>query len=651
MYKIYKITANPTVDFAAEELKKYLRMMMPRCGEIAIERNANAKNGFLLGLMADFGLDLSEAGDLDLDDIVHIDVDKDGNGIIAGSNPRSVLLAVYRYLTINGCRWLFPGIDGEFIPIKNIEAVSYHHMADCRYRGQCNEGAEFQPNMMEAIDFTPKIGMNVFMQEFENPKVYYDSYYNHKYNDKYREPEPINPDITLQWKRQCEAEITKRGLQYHDMGHGWTVDSFGIDSRDGWVRKDDSELDEETKSYLAFVEGKRGFYHGIPINTNFCMSNPKARKKVVDHVCNYADKARNVDYLHVWLSDDYNNQCECEECQKMSASDWYVTLMNEIDEELTRRELRTRIVFICYYDTIFPPEFVKLNDPKRFTLLLAAITRKYTAPHDPNSEKVGLKPFVRNKVAMPTSVDEYVEYANAWRKWCSVSVMVYEYHFWVNQYYEPTGLKFAKIIYDDIRGYHKSNMDGTIEDGSQRSFFPNGFNYYVYGSTLFDTEVDFEELKRDYYSHAYGEDYPEVIAFMEKLGELFDHKYLTGQSSIDKAMGKYYNPAMAEKFRAVKPLVEEFSPFVEAHKNMPMRAQTVSYRVLRRFLEFCVGFSDAMILKSLGLGDEAKKTFDDFFIEFGKYELEIERCYDQANIGNALKKRIFDRDKSGIPGL
>ena len=37
MYKIFKITSSPVVDFAAEELKKYLRMMMPRAGEIVIE--------------------------------------------------------------------------------------------------------------------------------------------------------------------------------------------------------------------------------------------------------------------------------------------------------------------------------------------------------------------------------------------------------------------------------------------------------------------------------------------------------------------------------------------------------------------------------------------------------------------------------------
>ena len=122
MFRIYKITADPVVDYAAEELKKYLRMMMPRCGEIIISYDPEAKEGFRLGLMENFGLDTSEAEEQDLDDIIHIDTEAEG-GIIAGNNPRSVLLAVYKYLTINGCRWLFPGVDGEFIPIKNIEPV------------------------------------------------------------------------------------------------------------------------------------------------------------------------------------------------------------------------------------------------------------------------------------------------------------------------------------------------------------------------------------------------------------------------------------------------------------------------------------------------------------------------------------------------
>ena len=99
MYTIHKITLNPTVDFAADELKKYLRMMMPRCGEVAIDYDAKAENGFRLGLMQDFGLDTGDAEDVLLDDIVYVETDENG-GVIAGSNPGALLIAVVLYPTI-----------------------------------------------------------------------------------------------------------------------------------------------------------------------------------------------------------------------------------------------------------------------------------------------------------------------------------------------------------------------------------------------------------------------------------------------------------------------------------------------------------------------------------------------------------------------
>ena len=377
MYTVFKINSHHVVDFAAEELKKYLRMMMPRCGEITIAYVPEATEGYRLGLMSDFGLDTSDAKDLTLDDIVYIDTNEQG-GIIAGSNPRSILFAVYRFLRENGCRWLFPGIDGEFIPVKTVGAVKYRKKADSRYRGQCNEGAEYQPNMMEAIDFTPKIGMNIFMIEFDNPKYYYDCYYDHKYNP-HREAEPITPETVLQWKRQCEAELSKRGLQLHEMGHGWTAEPFGLDSTDGWVAGNEG-VGEDVLQYMAMMDGERKLYKGVALCTNFCMSNPKARAIVADSIANYASLSTNVDYIHVWLADASHNHCECEECRKKTPSDWYMILMNEIDERLTARNLHTRIVFICYLDTTWAPEIERLNNPDRFSLLVAALTRNYYQP-------------------------------------------------------------------------------------------------------------------------------------------------------------------------------------------------------------------------------------------------------------------------------
>ena len=121
--KISIFTLNPVVAFAASELKKYLRMMMPEGGDIELSLSP-LDGGLRLGLMQDAGLDVSDAEDVALDDILYIDTDENG-GIIAGDNPRSVLLAVYEYLRRNGCRWLFPGPDGEYVPeVESLKAVS-----------------------------------------------------------------------------------------------------------------------------------------------------------------------------------------------------------------------------------------------------------------------------------------------------------------------------------------------------------------------------------------------------------------------------------------------------------------------------------------------------------------------------------------------
>ena len=151
MFYINKLNSESAIDFAAEELKKYLRMMMPEGGDVKISYSPEARDGFRLGLMQDFDLDVSDVNDTALDDILYIDCDEAG-GIIAGDNPRSVPLSVYEYLRQNGCRWLFPGVDGEYIPMQDIKAVKYRHKPTCRYRGWCNEGSEVQYDMIEAIE-------------------------------------------------------------------------------------------------------------------------------------------------------------------------------------------------------------------------------------------------------------------------------------------------------------------------------------------------------------------------------------------------------------------------------------------------------------------------------------------------------------------
>ena len=367
------------------------------------------------------------------------------------------------------------------------------------------------------------------------------------------------------------------------MGHGWATWPFGMDPDKRYQSgESDPEL-EAARPYLALVNGERKLKGNVPMYTNFCMGPAENRKKVVDKVVEYATKCSNVDYLHFWLGDSLNFSCECDVCRQKTHSDWYVILLNEIDAALTANNLSTRIVFIAYYDSLYSPEVERLNNPDRFSLLVAPITRSYTDPVSTEPYTKELKKFVLNKNSHPTDPLEPVAHAEDWVKKVGTKSLVYEYHFWVNQYYEATGLRFAEIIHNDIKGYKAHGFGGTIEDGSQRSFFPNGFAFYTYGLTLFDTSLNFEDIKEDYFSTAYGEDWREVVAFFERIQECMDHKFFAGEKSLNKEVGAYYNPPMAEKLRKVPEIVEEFRPFVEAHKNMPYRAQTVSYRLLNYF--------------------------------------------------------------------
>ena len=625
MYFINKITSNSTVDFAAEELKKYLRMMMPEGGDVEIAYNSDAKEGFRLGLMQDFGLDVSDAEDVILDDILYIDCDENG-GIIAGDNPRSVLLSVYEYLRQNGCRWLFPGTDGEYIPMQNITPVKYRFKPSCRYRGQCNEGAEFQSNMMEIIDFSPKIGLNVFMMEFFIPG-YYQHYYKHSKNEKNRNGSPVKSKQILQWKRQCEAEIAKRGLQFHDIGHGFTTYPFGInpDELASDVNIADVITDEQ-RQFLAEINGKRGIYRSSSC-TQFCMSNAEARSIVSDYVVDYSKNHSNVDFLHVWLADGSNNHCECAECQKKTPSDWYIILLNEIDEKLAKAGLDTRIVFISYTDTTWAPLEEKIKNPKRFTMLFAPIYRSFAYSMPDGKGHTKLNPYNRNKNIYPNSLASSFDYFDQWLKDWKGANVAYEYHFWRHQCYDLTGLMQAKLINDDVKLYKENNVNGIIEDGSQRSFFPHGLSFYTYARTLFDTSISYEEVEEDYFSHLYGENWKEFRDYFTKLNEALPFEYFS-RDEVSRDGGDHHKPEMAEKISKIREITKEGRALIEKHSDCEYYVQTLALNLLKFHADFCDMISDWMCANALGNFDRAVELYELAKNELGKKEAEFERYYD-----------------------
>ena len=143
---IYRLSKEEPVRFAARELSKYLGRISRQ--KIVIKSCTSyypGAPGLWLGQFRDFPqTSRKRKAQSAFDDEIYIDV-RGGNGVIAGLNPRSVLLAVYRYLTELGFRWVRPGKDGEVLPANNnaikkrvlVSEKPSHRHRWCKCRSTC----------------------------------------------------------------------------------------------------------------------------------------------------------------------------------------------------------------------------------------------------------------------------------------------------------------------------------------------------------------------------------------------------------------------------------------------------------------------------------------------------------------------------------
>ena len=617
MLSIVTVSCGDPIVFAAEELKRYLTMMLDG---VSVEIDKEGADVTLrVGRMQDHTLDVSDAEDPHLDDLVYINTDERG-GVIAGDNDRSVLFAVYEYLRQHGARWLFPGEGGEYIPKATLHPVSYRHLATNRFRGPCIEGAESRELILKTIDFLPKVGMNLFMSQFFEPYTFYHRYYTCASNTK-ETPVDITVDEVRAFKDEFVDALALRGLSFHDIGHGWTAAPFGIDTSTGWGKVDDSSLSDEMRAHFALVGGRRGLADGVALNAQFCMSSEKTRKVVIDYIADYAASHPATDFIHVWLGDNVGNHCQCDECVKRSPSDWYVIFLNELDRELTERKLSTRIVFIAYLETTWAPDTEHLDHPERFALMLAPITRSHTRTL---TDKVPVLPrFERDNIILPRDLDTYMGYFADWKKIYAGSAFCFEYHFWIHQVYDPSGLYVANRIFEDAKAYTEKGLHGMIACGTQRAYFPTGLAYYVFARKQYDAALTLDEIKDEYFSSAFGKYESVAREYLEGIANAFGPYYLEGEESRDMEISKYYNPERAQAILGVKSVTAKLrESLTDATYENGLVAE--SFRILLAHATYCDLLCDVLAAKAKGNREAALSALDRLQDKMSELERSIE---------------------------
>lgn len=630
-----QITDSKVIEFAVHELCRYLKRMDSALQiEVLLCQHVTCDNADLIWVGLDNALidTLPDVEDKAFDDAFSIQI-KNNQGIITGVNERSVLIAVYRFLKELGCRWFRPGGEGEYIPKRIVENISLSiaEEADYRHRGICIEGANTYENVFDMIDYLPKIGMNEYFIQFRTPARFFSRWYTTPRNPYQERLAVTNQEIEMMTV-SLEKEVKRRGLVYHKTGHGWTCEPLGIEGVD-WKPIPQLEAEDDRRQFFAKIGGQRGLWKSVPLNSNLCYSKESVQDLISNAVIEYCQENPQIDVIHLWLADGFNNHCECAACQEKRPSDWYIILLNEVDRRLSAAGISVRIVFLVYFDLLWAPITERLENPDRFVLMFAPVTRVYgdSFPKKLECENL-IPPYLRNKLHMPETLEENLAHLKEWQRVFSGDSFLFDYHLMWAHVVDPGYEYCAKNICEDIKNLRHMKLNGMVSCQVQRCGFPTNLPLYMMGNVLWNTKSCYEDVAQEYYRAAYGDAGEKVHSYLSDVSDL-----LLVYHSVAHGAPVFAQKPFCKNYNKLFDRVNDFLSFAqkeqEHHPCSEWKVLIIHAEYVLRFAT-CLGYLESNNTEKLL--EEGGELLD--FVNIN--EPSLQKILDGFNTHRILYKRL-----------
>ncbi len=538
--------------------------------------------------------------DQKFDDAFEIKV-KNGKGTIKATNERAVLIGVYHFFKCQGCRFLLPGVNGELIPRRDTALdVDETWYAKTRHRGVTDMavwGVETGvDNEVEYIDWLPKMAMNTLFIELEDTYPTMQEHYSEGMGP-YRDPVSISKETFDKSHNLRIAELKKRHLIYHNVGHGWTIRMMdGIDKisfREDFTPCKNTEI-------LALTEGKRQVFRNKPMWTNLCYSQEKVRKDMARLVYEYSERHPETDVIHFWCADYFGNWCQCEECKKKRPSDWYVMILNEIDKVFTEHGNNTKIVFLVYFELAYAPIVERINNPDRFILMFAPYGRNFTQAYR-ESKPMEYEPKLNNDFDYKyMDMNLYLKQLEDWKKVYDGDSFSFDYIFYDNSYYQQLcQVDHTYAMYLDCVDIKNYGLNGKIECGNGRGLTPTAFPFHAVFGELFYGNTDYDKLYKDYFESSYGEN-QKVSELLEETAKLLPKQFLLCKNSSLTDEEKSDVKKALDILKRFKPYFDNYMP--------DEKIQRYNCRLFREFLAILTAYIGMIDMIGNGASHEELKA-------------------------------------------
>ena len=357
---------------------------------------------------------------------------------------------------------------------------------------------------------------------------------------------------------------------------------------------------------------------------------------VTGDIVAYARAHPEVHYLHLWLADGSNNHCECENCRRARPADFYVMMLNDLDDALTRHSLETRIVFLIYVDLLWPPEKERIRRSDRFVLMFAPITRTYSSSFAPTGTLPPIEAYERNKLEFPRSVEENLAYLRAWQELFEGDSFVYDYHYMWDHYMDPGGMQLAEVLVQDIRQLARIGLGGLMSCQTQRAFLPSGFGMVLMGEALWNPDLDYAEAMTDFFAAAFGDAGEDCRDYLQELSRLFDPPYIRGEKGL-------VNPEAAESLDKIPGLIDAFMPTIERNALIAGKCRAASWRYLGYHAGLCRALAGVLAREARGNREEADRCWQKLKDSAWRQEEHIHTVFDVWNFTNTYSRLLTRR--------
>ncbi len=459
--------ASAVEQFAAHELQKYVNRISGVPIPVEVGDGLSRGHGIYIGAEFTplFGLKINSDYP-GLDGFVMKSMN--GNILLAGSEQRGTLYAVYDLLEEIGCRWYAPGfsfygrVGGEFVPkLANINLPHIDKVArpSFKYRKiDVDEGWTYTiKNMKELIDWMAKARLNVFcypMDMFHQGRVEWDIV-----------------------RQALIPDLKKRGILVEVGQHGYP--NF----------LPPEKYFKEHPDWFAEIDGKRTSDLRAVFNT----SNKAALDTFTQNVMKYLTDHPEVDILDLWPPDNAEWSEDAQSLKQGSPSKRQAIILNAVARAAAKDAPHVKIEFIAYQTYLSPPENTEIDS--NVVMDFCPIRQTFARP------------------IWDWSAKQNVPYHEALLKWFKRDVFKGDigiYSYYRRYIWRSLPVVIPNLIASEMRWYHSLGVTGMRSYSEPGDWFTYELQHYVIARLSWNVDVSIPSLVKEYCADRFGAAGPEV---------------------------------------------------------------------------------------------------------------------------------------------